>query len=105
ANQRSQPLEVVGPEGLRRSTPVRLGRQRACGAAALEQADDEGGADAEDAGDPADRTLRAIDRGGDPLTEIQRKGTHGGNLHPRLRTSSPCPLSNYSCVQPGGKPL
>jgi hypothetical protein len=56
---------------------MRLGVQRSGGALALEQSDDEGRADAEDAGDPAERAFVALDRRHDPLAEIQRIGPHG----------------------------
>src|SRR5262249_59874878 len=104
-DQGGQALQVGRSQGRGRSTSVRFGGEGAGVAAALEQADDEGGADAEDAGDPADRALVAIDGACDPLAKVQRIGTHGGNLLPRLWISKSSPLSNYSRVQPGSKPL
>ena len=61
---------------------MRFGGERPGGTAALEQADDEGGADAEDPGDPADRAVVMIDRRRDPLAKVQRIGAHGSNLLP-----------------------
>jgi hypothetical protein len=49
---------------------VRLGGECLGGAAPLEQANDEGGADAEDPGDPADRAVVMIDRRRDSLAKI-----------------------------------
>ena len=70
ANQAGEPPQVARPENRGRAAPVRPGGERPGGAAPLEQANDEGGADAEDAGDPADRALVMIDRRRDPLPKI-----------------------------------
>jgi hypothetical protein len=105
ADQVGQPVEVVGSEGRWRPAAVRLGVDRAGGAAAPEQSDDEGGADAEDPGDPADRAIVSIESGQDPFAKVQRIGAHGENLLLRRRMPRSPPDPNYSRVQPEGKPL
>src|SRR4051794_14525291 len=80
-----------------------LGGNRPSGAALLEQTDDKRGAHTEELGDPTDRAVTIVNRSQDPFAKVQRVGTHGWYLLP-LRAQRDPPLSNYSCVQPGGKP-
>jgi hypothetical protein len=67
ADQSSEASPVVGPQGKRRATPVRLGLQGAGVAATLEEADDEREVDAKPSGDLALGALMMINRGRDPL--------------------------------------
>ena len=104
-DQPGQPLQVVRSEGRRRAPAVRFGVERPRGAAALEQSDDERGADAKDAGDPADRAIVMIDRRRDPLAKIRGIGAHGCDLLTTFLHPRGTHLGNYSRVQHDGKPL
>ena len=68
--QLGEAFQVVGPEGRRRSAPVRLGVKRPGGSATLKQANDEGGADAKKSGNLTNRAFVMIDGGHDPFSKI-----------------------------------
>jgi hypothetical protein len=59
---------------------VGLGSKRPSDSAMLEQANDEGGADAKESGNLTNRAFVIIDGGRDPLSKIQRIGAHGSDL-------------------------
>jgi hypothetical protein len=64
---------------------VRLGIQSSGATSPLEQADNEGGTDAEDPADLSDGALVVIDRCRNPLPQIQGIGVHGiTSVLPRL---------------------
>jgi len=70
-------LPIIRTQGRGRASSVGLGVQRVGDAASLEQAEDEGEADAEPSGDLALGALTMIDRRRDPLAKILRVGAHG----------------------------
>jgi hypothetical protein len=67
-----------------------LGFERAGLAASTKQAHEEGETDAEPAGDQPERTVAAIDGGGDALSEV-----HGRGFHPAPPLNS---FPSFYCV-------
>src|SRR5512135_862208 len=72
-----EPLQVVRSQSLWWTAPVGLGVQRAGGVSPLEEADDEGEADAEGPSDLAERALVVIDGRRDALSQVGGIGAHG----------------------------
>ena len=106
ADQFGEALLLVGAQGRGRATAVRLGVQGAGLAAAPEQAEDEGEADAEPSGDLALGALAMIDGRRDPLAKILRVGTHDALLRLQLPVSSVDRLlGNSFRLQAESKPL
>ena len=106
ADQLGEAFAIARAEGWWRSASMRFGVESPGGSPPLEQAGDRGGADAEDPCDLTDRAFVLIDGRGDAFAKIQRIGAHDSDL-PSYRDPHPRMLFrwNYSCVQPGGKPL
>jgi hypothetical protein len=98
-DQRCEPVVVVRAEGGGRAPAVRLGLDRAGIAAALEQSDDEGEADAEPPGDLAQGAFLVVHGVDDALTKVARVGAHGDLLRNGFS------LRHSSRMQPAGKPL
>src|SRR5512135_1775693 len=100
ADQVGEALLVVGPQGRGRAATVGLGGERPGAAPPLEQADDEGGAEAEGPCDLADRTLVMFDRRRDALAEVHRIGAHSRYLLPLLapHPEIPLPRKLFACA-------